>query len=224
MRKPFIQLHGRNKPRLQDKLILYNGSLWKYRNNQLVFIKDDDGKTVYHYKLANKDTNKFYPITPAKMKSIRKTKSGESTAQDKFFEFVDTLKKHPHLSNIRNGISWSEEEQKLLLNTSKKCKAYKIMVDNPEYQKSYYESVDKLRECIIRELELLYRSHDVKKLFVDSKTFLVYNREGADIGVTTVKDLRRGMEGFERILLNQQDIERYSRLKNTLHFPSVTTM
>ena len=97
MRKPFIQLHGRNKPRLQEKLILYNGALYKYRNNQLVFVKDNDNKTVYHYKLANKETNKFYPITQAKLKSIRKAKTSESSAQDKFLEFVDVLKQHPHL-------------------------------------------------------------------------------------------------------------------------------
>ena len=82
MKKPFIQLKGRNKKRLEEKLILYNNDIYKYRNNQLIFVKQNDGKTTYHYKLANKETNKFYPITPAKLKSIRKTKTTESTAQD----------------------------------------------------------------------------------------------------------------------------------------------
>ena len=209
MKKPFIQLKGRNKKRLEEKLILYNNDIYKYRNNQLIFVKQNDGKTTYHYKLANKETNKFYPITPAKLKSIRKTKTTESSAQDKFYEFVDTLKKHPHLTSLRNGITWSEEDQKLLLNTSKNCKAFKIMVDNDDYLRTFYDSLPKFREACIRELDLLYRSHDVKKLFVDTKTFLVYNREGSDLGVTTVKDVRRGSDGFERILLNQQDIERY---------------
>ena len=209
MKRPFEQLLGRNKKRLEEKLILYDGSIWKYRNNQLIFVKENDNKTVYHFKLANKKTNKFYPITPAKLKTIRKTKTSESSSQDKFFEWIDAIKKHPHLSKIRNGISWSEEEQKLLLNQTKNSKAFKIMVDNPNYLQNYYESLDKFRDAIIEEFNTLYRNHDVKKMFVDTKTFLIYNREGDSLGVTTVKDIRRGQEGFERILLNTQDIERY---------------
>ena len=57
MKRPFENLPGRNKKRLEEKLILYDNAIWKYRKNQLIFVKEDDGKTVYHYKLANKKTN-----------------------------------------------------------------------------------------------------------------------------------------------------------------------
>ena len=98
MKRPFENLPGRNKKRLEEKLILYDNAIWRYRNNQLIFIKEDDNKTIYHYKLANKKTNKYYPITPAKLKSIRKNKTNQSSSQEQFFDWIDSLRKHPHLS------------------------------------------------------------------------------------------------------------------------------
>ena len=42
MKRPFENLPGRNKKRLEEKLILYDNAIWKYRKNQLIFVKEDD--------------------------------------------------------------------------------------------------------------------------------------------------------------------------------------
>ena len=112
MNQLIIPLKGRNKERLNGKLIKFQNKIYKYRNNELIYIQPDNKKIYYDFTYGKK-TNKFYPITAARHAKIQKYRGTNKEQQD-FFEFVKKLKAHPHLSTLRNGIHFSEKEQKLL--------------------------------------------------------------------------------------------------------------
>ena len=203
-----IPLKGRNKKRLSEKIILFNKKIYKYRNNELIYLRPDDKNTYYDFTYGEK-TNKFYPITSARLAKIRKLKS-KDTAQEKFFKFVESLKKHPHLTAIRNGVHFDETEQKLLLNIPKNKKAVRVTVENPNYTEDYYSSLVEFRQKIIDELTLAYIENNFNKVFIDTKSYMVYKpTPDSDISFTTIKDVRRGEEGFQRICINKDDIPRF---------------
>ena len=50
-----IQLKGRNKKRLSEKLILFNNKIYKYRNNELIYVKPNDNNTYFDYTYGKKN-------------------------------------------------------------------------------------------------------------------------------------------------------------------------
>ena len=68
-----IQLKGRNKKRLSEKLILFNNKIYKYRNNELIYVKPNDNNTYFDYTYGKK-TNRFYPITNKRINRIQSGK------------------------------------------------------------------------------------------------------------------------------------------------------
>ena len=101
MNSLIIPLRGRVKERLNGKLIKFQGKIYKYRDNKLIYIQPDDKKIYYDFSYGKK-TNKFYPITAARYAKIQKYKGVNKEQQD-FFKFVNQLKKFPELTRIRNG-------------------------------------------------------------------------------------------------------------------------
>ncbi len=206
MNNIIIPLRGRIKKRLNNKLIKYQGKIYKYRDNNLIYIQPDNKTTYYDYTYGKK-TNKFYPITPARYIKIQKYKSVNKEQED-FFKFVNELKKFPELTTIRNGLHFDEKEQKLLLNIPNSRKAVRLTVENSHYQDDYLSSKPEFRQKIINDLTDVYVKNNYKKVFIDTKTYLTYkNPDG--ISFTTVKDLRRGEEGFQRLLISKEDIPRF---------------
>ena len=208
MNQLIIPLKGRNKERLNNKLIKFQGKIYKYRNNELIYIQPDNKKIYYDFTYGKK-TNKFYPITAARHAIIQKYK-GENKQQQDFFEFVKKLKAHPHLTSLRNGIHFSEKEQKLLLNIPESRKAIRVTTENNDYMSNYYESKMEFREKIINELTEAYVKNGYKKVFIDTKSYMIYKPSNDAIpSFTTVKDIRRGLEGFQRLLISKEDIPRF---------------
>lgn len=203
-----IKLKGRNKKRLQEKLILYDKKIYKYRDNNLIYVRPNDNTTYYDFTLSKK-SQKFYPVSEARLARIGKNRSTDSPHQQ-FIEFVTMLKKHPRLSAIRNGVHFDEKEQKLLLNIPRSRKATRVTTNNPNYTEDYYTSLEEYRKIIIDELTKAYREQNYKKVFIDTKSYMVYKpTQDSDISFTTIKDVRRGETGFERLCLNVDDIPRY---------------
>ena len=209
MNQLIIPLRGRVKERFNGKLIKFQGKIYKYRDNNLIYIQPDNKKIYYDFTYGKK-TNKFYPITAARYAKIQKYK-GENKEQQDFFKFVNQLKKFPELARIRNGIHFSPEEQKLVLNIPDSRKAIRLTVENPDWQMDYMSSKLDYREKIIKELTDVYTQNNYKKVFIDTKSYMVYKSSQNDTipMFTTVKDLRRGEEGFQRLLISKEDIPRY---------------
>ena len=153
MNQLIIPLKGRNKERLNGKLIKFQNKIYKYRNNELIYIQPDNKKIYYDFTYGKK-TNKFYPITAARHAKIQKYRGTNKEQQD-FFEFVKKLKSHPHLTSLRNGIYFNEKDQKLLLNIPESRKAIRLTVENENYMENYYESKLEFREKIITRKFLL---------------------------------------------------------------------
>ena len=204
-----IQLKGRNKKRLSEKLILFNNKIYKYRNNELIYVKPNDNNTYFDYTYGKK-TNRFYPITNKRINRIQSNRSGKSSARDRFFKFVDALKKNTRLTSIRNGVHFDEAEQKLLLNIPKNRKATRLTCENPHYLSDFYTSYEDFKKILINDLTDLYNDKKYNKIFIDTKSYMVYKTtQDSFESFTTIKDIRRGESGFERICINKDDIPRY---------------
>lgn len=203
-----IPLRGRTKTRLNEKIVLFDKKIYKYRNNELIYMKPDDKNTYYDFTYGKK-TNKFYPITQTKLARIQKLREVNPT-QTQFFDFVNNLKKHPNLVRIRNGVHFDEQEQKLLLNIPQSRKACRVTIENPAYTKDYYESITEFRKILINQLSDAYKEKKFNKVFIDTKSYMVYKpTPDSDPSFTTIKDVRRGQQGFERLCINVDDIERF---------------
>ena len=160
-----IKLKGRNKKRLSEKLILFNNKIYKYRNNELIYVKPNDNNTYFDYTYGKK-TNRFYPITNKRINRIQSNRSGKSSARDRFFKFVDALKKNTRLTSIRNGVHFDEAEQKLLLNIPKNRKATRLTCENPHYLSDFYTSYEDFKKILINDLTELYNDKKYNKIFI----------------------------------------------------------
>ena len=203
-----IPLKGRTKPRLNEKLIKFDKMIYKYRNNELIYLRPDDNNTYYDFTYGKK-SNRFFPITQARMSRIQKNR-GINPEQTSFYEFVNNLKKHPNLVKIRNGVHFDEDEQKLLLDIPRNRKALRVTVENPYYTQDYYDTVEKFKEIIVEKLTDVYKQNKYNKVFIDTKSYMVYKATpDSDPSFTTIKDIRRGESGFERICIDVRDINRF---------------